>query len=209
MVLIESILFVSSVNAGYTSNSELVRDSGIVLPGSWPLVPIESSSRYLAPSRVFSLIWAVLASPMKAPLILKTTLTLLPSSVGRRDGADLHTGDAYVVGRAQVRVFGEVRGVRRATADERKRRGVEGRPQQGHDQNETDRTDRGGVARAERLAADVTRRVFIGPCSSSVVSSCAPLLAPRLRRALRRDVDDLAAGELERATDVTEVEVEP
>ena len=44
-------------------------------------MPIESIARYFAPSSVFNLICNVLSLPMKAFLILKTTLTLLPSSV--------------------------------------------------------------------------------------------------------------------------------
>src|SRR4051794_35603933 len=71
-----------------------------------------------------------------------------------------------------------------------------------------------GLRELNGFPPTLTRRVFMGPRASSL-SAAAPLLlrlmspTPRLGRGLEREVEDLAAGQLDRPADVAEVEVEP
>lgn len=68
------------LNAWVTSYGDVVRLSGIRSDGFCGRVPTGSSARYLSPSSVLMAMAAVLESPTQAPLTLKDTFTLAPSS---------------------------------------------------------------------------------------------------------------------------------
>ena len=77
---IRSEVWARPENACTTSYGEVVREVGISLPfGSCP-EPAGSRERYIAPSRVFTLIAARVSVPKSAPLSMrKATLTWSPS----------------------------------------------------------------------------------------------------------------------------------
>lgn len=70
----------SPLNAWVTSYGDVVRLSGIRAAGFCAPAPTGSSARYLSPSRVLMAMATVLESPTQAPLTLKDTFTLAPSS---------------------------------------------------------------------------------------------------------------------------------
>jgi len=79
-VSMSSTVPLRSWNACVTSYGEVVRVSGMRLPGSWRPEPSGSRARYLSPRTVLMAMAAVVRSPSQASSTSKVTFTLAPSS---------------------------------------------------------------------------------------------------------------------------------
>ena len=102
-------------------------------PSSWP-EPAGSSERYIAPSRVLTLIAALVSLPKsESVLTRKVTLTWSPSSSTRLDLADADAGDPDLVVGLEAAGLGEGGVVGVAAADQREVLGAEGRQDQQRD----------------------------------------------------------------------------